>query len=42
MLGSVALAFALPAVLLAKVARDAVRVDGPPRKEAHEAAAAPD
>ncbi|MCH8230247.1 MAG: MFS transporter [Chloroflexi bacterium] len=42
MLVSVALAFALSAVLLAKVARDAVRVDGPPRKEAHEAAAAPD
>ncbi|MCH8115155.1 MAG: MFS transporter [Chloroflexi bacterium] len=42
MLVSVALAFALSAVLLAKVARDAVRVDGQPRKEAHEAAAAPD
>jgi len=42
MLVSVALSFALSAVLLAKVARDAVRVDGQPRKEAHEAAAAPD
>ena len=42
MLVSVALAFALSAVLLARVARDAVRVDGQPRKEAHEAAAAPD
>lgn len=45
LLVSVALAFALSAVLLAKVVRDAVRAGGPPLKEtqeAHEAAATPD
>ena len=40
MLVSVAFAFALSAVLLAKVARDYALAGGPPRKEAHEVAAA--